>query len=87
MPNSKLTFDFYFMLPKYDECDKYGRETTIYKNNHVAQYDWALSLKCELPNSNLFIILVLVLKFLIWKRLPKEMLVFLEVPFVNEFQW
>jgi hypothetical protein len=42
--------------------------------------DWALSLKCEIPNSNIFIILVLVLNFLIWKRLPKEMLVFLGVP-------
>lgn len=37
MPNSKLTFNFYFMSPKYDECDKYGWDTTIYKNNHVAQ--------------------------------------------------
>ncbi len=48
--------------------------------------DWALSLKCEIPNSNLFIILVLVLNILIWKRLPKEMFVFFEVHFVNEFQ-
>jgi hypothetical protein len=69
------------MSPKYDECDKYGWDTTIYKNNHVVKWLNPLTLSVRSQIQFIIIILVLVLKKLIWKRLPKEMLVFVEEPF------